>query len=119
MKSVETLYKGCNISIKLAHGTTPRFVIGHGIRQGCPLSPFLFLLVTQIMAIHLKKGNFQGIVALGRELKLSQLADDTTIFLANRHEVIKAISCIKEFYDVSGLRMNLSKSVLVRSKRTV
>lgn len=54
-KAVKTLYKDSNSSIGLAHGTTPRFNIKRGIRQGCPLSPFLFILVTQIMAIHIKK----------------------------------------------------------------
>uniref|UniRef100_A0A3P9LHW9 Reverse transcriptase domain-containing protein n=1 Tax=Oryzias latipes TaxID=8090 RepID=A0A3P9LHW9_ORYLA len=112
LKAIEVLYNGCNSSIKLAHGTTPRFDINRGIRQGCPLSPFLFLLVAQVMALHLKKCPFRGITALGREFKLSQLADDTTIFLANKHEITNAIKGIKDFSGVSGLEMNLNKSVL-------
>ena len=75
-----TLYSGCTSSVKLAHGTSQRFDIGRGIRQGCPISPFRFLLVTQIMALQIKKGNFQGVSAIGKEFKLCQLADDTTIF---------------------------------------
>lgn len=55
LKAINTLYTDCNSSVGLAHGTTPRFDIKRGIRQGCPISPFLFILVTQIMAIHIKK----------------------------------------------------------------
>ncbi len=117
-KVVKTLYKGCNSSVKLTCGTTPRFCINCGIRQGCPLSPFLFLLVTQVMAVHIKKNPFKGINASGREFKLAQLADDTTIFLKDKYEVIKAISCIDEFSTVSGLRMNLNKSVLLPIKES-
>ncbi len=40
LRSVKTLYRGCNNTVKLAHGTSQRFDIHHGIRQGCPLSPF-------------------------------------------------------------------------------
>uniref|UniRef100_A0A3B3CA37 Reverse transcriptase domain-containing protein n=1 Tax=Oryzias melastigma TaxID=30732 RepID=A0A3B3CA37_ORYME len=112
LKAIEVLYNGCNSSIKLAHGTTPRFDINRGIRQGCPLSPFLFLLVAQVMALHIKKDQFRGITALGREFKLSQLADDTTIFLANKNEIPNAIKAIKDFSQVSGLKMNINKSVL-------
>ena len=115
-KAVETLYKGCNSSVKLTCGTTPRFCINRGIRQGCPLSPFLFLLVTQVMSVHLKNNPFKGINALDREFKLAQLADDTTLFLKDKYEVSKAISCIDEFSVVSGLRMNLNKSVLLPIK---
>jgi hypothetical protein len=68
LKAVQTLYSGCTSSVKLVHGTSQRFDIGRGIRQGCPISPFVFLLVTQIVALHNKKGNFQGVSALGNEL---------------------------------------------------
>ena len=95
MKAVLTLHSGYTSSVKLAHGTSQRFDIGR-------VSPFLFLLVTQIMALHIKKGNFQGVSALGNEFKLSQLADDTTIFLRDRNEVSKAVSCIEDFSLVSG-----------------
>lgn len=118
LKVVRTLYKGCNGSVKLTNGTTPRFDIRRGIRQGCPLSPLLFLLVAQAMAVHIKKYQFLGIRALGREFKLSQLADDTAIFLKNKFEVSKVISCIGEFSAVSGLRMNLNKSVLFPIKNS-
>lgn len=113
LRAVNTLYKDCNSSVGLAHGTTPRFDIHRGIRQGCPLSPFLFLLVTEIMSLHIKKSSFKGITAVDREFKLSQLADDTAIFLANKYEVPKVVKCIETFSKVSGLKMNLSKSVLL------
>jgi len=111
-KAIKTLYKGCNSSVKLARGTSGRFEIGRGIRQGCPISPFLFLLATQIMALHIKTGHFQGIAAVGKTFKLCQFADDTALFLKDKNEIIKAVKCIKEFSDVSGLGMNMNKSVL-------
>lgn len=77
-----------------------------------PLSPFLFLLVTQVMALHIKKAKFEGIRVFERVLKLCQLADDTTIFLKNDSEIVKAINCIKKFSSVSDLKMNINKSVL-------
>ncbi len=80
-KAIQTLYNDCNSSIKLSHGTTSRFKINRGIRQGCPISPFLFLLVTQTMAIHIKRDTFCGIRILEKELKCSQLADDSHFFL--------------------------------------
>lgn len=93
----------------------PQILYNLGIRQGCTLSPFLFLLVAQVIAVHIKNNPFKGIDTLGREFKLAQLADDTTIFLKDKYEVIKAICCIDEFSTVSGLGMNLNKSVLLLS----
>lgn len=53
----------------------------------------------------------EDILALGKELKLSQLADDTTIFLSNTREVTKAVTCIHDFSSMTGLKINLNKSV--------
>lgn len=44
-----------------------RFDIRRGIKQGCPISPFLFLLVTQVMAVNINKGSFRGIQIQDRE----------------------------------------------------
>lgn len=90
----------------------PRFDICRGIRQGCPLSPFLFLLVTPIMATHIKNGHFQGRTTLNRGFKLSQLGNDRTNFLSNRYEVIKTIRCTEEFSAGSALKMNLKSALL-------
>lgn len=43
-KVVKTLYKGCNSSVNLTCGTTPRFCLNRGI-----------FLITQVMAVHIKK----------------------------------------------------------------
>lgn len=37
--TIKTLYMNGNSSIKLKHGTSPRFDLKRGIRQGCPISP--------------------------------------------------------------------------------
>ncbi len=98
LKAVKTLYKGCTSSVKLAQGTSNRFEVGRGIRQGCPFSPFLFLLATQLLALYLtSQGYFQGITTMGKEFKLCHFADDTTIFLKDIHEVNKAVDCIDDF----------------------
>lgn len=116
LNAVKTLYNGCNSSVKLAHGTSKRFDINQGIRQGCPLSPVLFLLVTQVLAVHIKKSQFNGINALGVEFKPSQFADDTAIFLKDKLEIPIIIGCIEAFTVVSAVKINLEKSVLLPLK---
>ncbi len=100
-KAIQTRYNGCNSSVQLTHGTCPRFNMGRGIR---PISP-LVLLVVQVMATHIKK-----------DIKLSQLADDATMFVKNSEEVESVINCVGDFSEISGLKMNKSKSVLFSLK---
>lgn len=50
INAMQTLYNNANASIKLQHGTTQRFNLGRGIRQGCPISPYLFLLPMQLLS---------------------------------------------------------------------
>ncbi len=39
IKAIKTLYGNNNSSVKLPYGTSPRFNIKRGIRQGCPIAP--------------------------------------------------------------------------------
>uniref|UniRef100_A0A3B3HE69 Reverse transcriptase domain-containing protein n=1 Tax=Oryzias latipes TaxID=8090 RepID=A0A3B3HE69_ORYLA len=114
--AVRTLYSNGNSSIKMRHGSTPRFDLKPGIRQGCPISPYLFLLCTQILSNHICSSNVQGITIAGKELIISQLADDTTLFLKNSSQIPLILDVINIFSQTSGLTLNLNKCELLAIK---
>lgn len=49
IKSIRTLYNGSNSSVK--RDTSPIFEINRGMRQVCPISPFLDLLTAQVLRL--------------------------------------------------------------------
>ncbi len=80
------------------------------MRQGCPISPFLFLIVVELLAISVEKNlNLLGITLFNREIKISQLADDTTLFLKDKNQIKNAIKLVQTFSDASGLQLNITK----------
>ncbi len=52
--AITNVYCNANSSIKLKHGTSSRFDIKRGICQGCPISPYLFVLAAQLLADYVK-----------------------------------------------------------------
>ena len=85
--------------------------MSRGVRQGCPLSPCLFILAAELLACKIRQDNeIQGINIFGKELKLSQFADDTTLLNSNCNSVNKAIAVLDNFGDISGLKLNPSKT---------
>lgn len=112
--AVQMLYKNISSSVMLYPHSTARFPVSRSVRQGCPVAPFLFLLVVECLAIFVKN-NFEikGIQIFGREIKITQLADDTALFLQDKHQVEKAISTVSTFSDASGLRLNMTKCELM------
>ncbi len=66
--------------------------MGLGIRQGCPISPFLFLLAAELLSLHIKHSNIEGINIGGNTLIISQLADDTCLLLKNYSQVSVALN---------------------------
>ena len=99
------------------------FRLSRSIRQGCPISALLFLLVAEILAIHIRNDkNINGIKICDIELKISLMADDTTLFLADINSLQHAISKFKQFEKISGLKLNLSKTEIIplgRSKNKI
>ncbi len=108
------LYKDINSSISLSFGTSQRFNISRGIRQGCPISPLLFILAVEMLAILIdKNSNFDKLNVFGRQIGISQLADDTVIVLRDQYQIDKVIQLICLFSKASGLYLNINKCDLI------
>ena len=68
-------------------------------------------MAAELLACKIKQDKeIQGIRVFGRELKLSQFADDTTLLNSNCNSVNKAIAVLDNFGDISGLKLNPSKT---------
>ena len=67
------------------------FPCERGVRQGCCTSPYLFLMVAELLAIKLRNSDqITGVKVLNTEFtisKLLQYADDTTLFVKNEEEL--------------------------------
>jgi len=93
-----------------------RFTLGRGVRQGDPLSPYLFILATEIMASGIKNHeDIEGIMIDNSEFLISQLADDTTLFLKpSKRSFITCMKLLDIFASISGLTINYSKTLAVK-----
>ena len=54
------------------------FSINLGVRQGCPLSPYLFLYIEVLSTTLLKDQDITGIKINGKEFKSTMFADDAS-----------------------------------------
>lgn len=62
---------------------TNYFKVSRGVRQGCPLSPLLFVLAVEMLALKIRQDQLcRGIeLPSGQTAKISQFVDDTTLIL--------------------------------------
>ena len=88
------------------------FMVHRGVRQGCPLSPYLFILSAEILAKAIRKcADIRGLLVKDTEIKLSQYADDTTLILdGSEKSLSEALKILQSFEKVSDLRLNSKKT---------
>ncbi len=90
---------------------TKRFKPTRGVRQDCPLSPYLFILSAEILSSKIRQSKLvKGINIYGNEVKVNEFADDTNLFCADITSVEKALSLVNEFCSISGLKLNVKKT---------
>lgn len=92
------------------------FRVHAGVRQGCPLSPLLYILYMEPLAAAIRADpGVKGFLIPGSgglRVKLSQYADDTTLLLDSDACLTRSLEIIQSFGRAAGAKLNTAKSSL-------
>jgi hypothetical protein len=116
---IKSFVMGESVAVNVNDDVGHFFQTKKGLQQGDPLSPILFNIVTDMLAILIKRakeeGQISGIVPhlVDDGILILQYADDTIIFMdhdLHKAQNMKLLLCA--FEQVSGLKINFHKSEL-------
>jgi hypothetical protein len=109
--------QGGSVGIRVNDDIGHFFQTRKGLRQGDPLSPILFNIVADMLAILISRAKEEGKVGsllphlIDGGISILQYADDTILFM--EHDIAKAINMkliLSFFEQLSGLKINFHKS---------
>ena len=110
---VRLLYTGIRSSVLINGYTSNWFYPSRGVRQGCPLSPLLYVLSIEVLAVALRSHpSIVGLRLPGIPTPLpvvSLYADDTSIISLSDCATIAAFEVYTKFEAGTGAKLNLSK----------
>ena len=109
---VATLMKNSTALVVQNGHLTNSFPVERGCRQGDPISPYLFVIGSDILTRIIKdEKDIQGIKINNSEYLIAQYADDTKVFLDGTETSLRAtLNAFNFFYAISGLKINLEKT---------
>ena len=118
-RCVSTLLTNTESAINHYGWISQSFQVERGIRQGCPLSPLLFVLAVELLAMKVRSSKIKGQRVNHSSTKtdlnelrvaIQQFADDTTLFLQDKEDLDIAMAIFQRFASISGLKMNRHKT---------
>jgi hypothetical protein len=100
VRFIEAIYDRTMVKIRAAGGEGLWFEMTRGIRQGCPLSPLIFVVVVDVLLRRL-------VEVLGEEGCARAFADDTAAVVDD------FFGLFDEYAAISGLFLNYAKTIVI------
>ena len=111
---IKTFYNNISSCVFNNGFSTPSFNVKRGVRQGDPLSPSLFIIVLELLALSIRNNDqIKGIEVGGSEIKLVTFADDMTSFVRDKFSHRTLFDTIDLFSTYSGLKVNHDKTEIL------
>lgn len=112
-KMVRALYCGPTSAVTIRGSVSESFSVGRGVRQGCPLSPVLYVLAIEPLLQRLASDSQIGRFPLPPDAPPAAIfayADDLTLVLPDEHSLNRAMTVIHLYGQASGAKLNTAKS---------
>ena len=111
LKLLRDMYSNVMASVKTKQGFTKPFECKSGVRQGCLLSPELFILFINELERMLKLSESKGInVWEATEVLLLMYADDIVLIGEAIIQLQRKINILEQFCRKYGMKVNLDKT---------
>ena len=95
---VKAIYDKPTVNITLNGEKLKALPVRSGTRQECPLSPLLFNMVLEVLAIAIREEKEIKGIQIGEEVKHSLFADDMILYIENPKDSIrKLLELVSEF----------------------
>lgn len=111
-KWIKIIYSKPKASVLTNGLISPLFDLSRGTRQGCPLSPLLFTIALEPLAVAIRANPaIKGVDGGGIEHKLMLYADDILFLTSDPHKSLPALmNTIDKYSKLSGYQINWTKS---------
>ena len=111
IKLVKMFYSNTQCSVVSGAGLTDWFEVKSGVKQGCVMSGFLFLLVIDWIMSQAVKENNTGIRwNMMEQLEDLDFADDIALLASNWNQLQSKLNSIQAYGEQTGLRINIGKT---------
>ena len=114
-KWISILYHNPQAVVQVKGKCSKAFVIERSVRQGCPLSPLLYVLALEPLLRRLRDEGARparrGIPLAGSvHARISAYADDITVFVSSRLDILAVKKAVERYEKVAGAKVNFDKS---------
>src|SRR6476661_8974659 len=109
-RMISELYMNQEAVVRIADGESDSGIIGRGVRQGCPLSPLLFLIYAEMMMKEALENVKEGIRVGGEPIKDVKYADDQGMVAnteAGLQSLMDSLNTTAKHYD---MKINITKA---------
>jgi hypothetical protein len=108
---IRIIYSNASSVLHINGFFSDRILLKRGVRQGCPLSASLYVLVMEVFAIQLRVNpNIVGFTIGEEKIVSAHYMDDTTIIIKQNRCFKEVIKELTDYEDASGAKVNYGKT---------